>query len=59
MSSLLDNGQDIIHIPKPGVDCEWHNKVMILAYQYAETNGRKGFSKITKQAGWWWLKDFL
>ena len=22
MSSLLDNGQDIIHIPKPGVDCD-------------------------------------
>ena len=35
------------------------NKVMSLAYQYAEMNGRKGFSKITKQAGRWWLKDFL
>ena len=22
-------------------------------------NGRNGFSKITKQARWWWLKDFL
>ena len=32
---------------------------MSLAYQYAEMNGRKGFSKITKQAGRWWLKDFL
>ena len=32
---------------------------MSLAYQYAEMNARKGFSKITKQAGRWWLKDFL
>ena len=32
---------------------------MSLAYQYTEMNGRKGFSKITKQAGRWWLKDFL
>ena len=35
------------------------NRVMSLAYQYTEMNGRKGFSKITKQAGRWWLKDFL
>ena len=35
------------------------NRVMSLVYQYAEMNGRKGFSKITKQAGRWWLKDFL
>ena len=35
------------------------NRVMSLAYQYAEMNGRRGFSKITKQAGRWWLKDFL
>ena len=35
------------------------NRVMSLAYQYAEMNERKWFSKITKQAGWWWLKDFL
>ena len=35
------------------------NRVMSLAYQYAEMNGRKGFSKITKQAGRWWLKGFL
>ena len=35
------------------------NRFMSLAYQYTEMNGRKGFSKITKQAGRWWLKDFL
>ena len=35
------------------------NRVMSLAYEYARMNGRKGFSKITKQARWWWLKDFL
>ena len=35
------------------------NRVMSLAYQYAEMNRRKGFSKISKQAGRWWLKDFL
>ena len=27
------------------------NRVMSLAYQYTEMNGRKGFSKITKKAG--------
>ena len=32
---------------------------MILAYQYAEINSQKGFSKMTKKAGHWWLKDFL
>ena len=35
------------------------NRVMSLAYEYAQMNGRKGFSKITKQARRWWLKDFL
>ena len=35
------------------------NRVMSLANQYAEMNRRKGFSEITKQAGRWWLKDFL
>ena len=35
------------------------NRVMSLAYQYTDMNGRKEFGKITKQAGWWWLKDFL
>ena len=32
---------------------------MNLAYQYAERNGRKGFSKLTRQAGRVWLKGFL
>ena len=27
------------------------SKVMLLVYQYAEINGRKSFSKFTKQAG--------
>ena len=31
---------------------------MNLAYQYAERNGRKGFSKLTRQVGRVWLKDF-
>ena len=31
---------------------------MSLAYQYTEMNRRKGFSKVTKQTGQWWLKDF-
>ena len=35
------------------------NRVMSLAYEYAQMNRRKEFSKITKQAGQWWLKDFL
>ena len=35
------------------------NRVMSLVYEYAQMNRRKGFSKITKQAGQWWLKDFL
>ena len=30
-------------------------RVMSLAYQYAELNGRKGFSKFTQQAGHYWL----
>ena len=34
-------------------------KVRSLAYEYAEMNGWKGFSKITKWAGCTWLKLFL
>ena len=30
---------------------------MSLAYQYAELNGRKGFSQMTKQAGCYWLNQ--
>ena len=32
-------------------------RVMSLAYQYAELSGRKGFSKMTKQAGHYWLNQ--
>ena len=32
-------------------------RVMSLAYQYAELNGRKGFSEMTKQAGCYWLNQ--
>ena len=34
-------------------------KVLNLAYQYAERNGRKGFSKLTRQTERVWLKGFL
>ena len=32
---------------------------MNLAYQHAKRNGRKGFSRLTRQAGRVWLKGFL
>ena len=32
-------------------------RVMSLAYQYAQLNGRKGFSELTKQAGHYWLNQ--
>ena len=32
-------------------------RVMSLAYQYAELNGREGFSKLTQQAGHCWLNQ--